>query len=99
MKLFILLMLYAIPVSADYWYLRAGIGKNAMLFTDSDTWEDQGSLGCSLGAGHRHHLAGNFYGDLSFTHNSQCFVGRPFNDYEVETESDHLVYFVEYRWH
>ena len=94
----LILALYAEGAFAkdDYFYVRLGLGKNAMI-SSTDKWEDQGSIGGAAGAGWRHRLKGNFHGDLSYTHNSQPLVGEPFNS-KYETSSEHLYYFVEYRF-
>ena len=89
----------ALSFSADaYYYARVGVGKNMILFSDKD-WQDQGELGCSFGFGNRHHLKGSFYGEVSYTHYSQCMVGAPFDKKdEDEDSSDHLFYYLEYRF-
>ena len=80
----------------NHLYVKGGIGKNMMLFTDQE-WTDQGEAGTSVGIGYRHQISGNWYGDLSYQHFSQLNVGQPLHDYEFETTTDHLYYNVEYR--
>jgi len=89
-----ILILICFPVQAEY-YIGAGIGKNDILFGDQE-WIDGGEIGCSFRAGNRHHLAGSFYGDIGYSHYSQCLAGPPFND-DLESSSDHLYYWVEWR--
>ena len=92
-----LVLAIATTVQAEsYWYFKAGIGKNMMLFSGND-WQDNGELGCSGGFGHRHHLKGNFYGDAGYMHYSQCMTGPPWND-DYEDSLDAVYYYIEVRW-
>jgi len=100
MKCGLLLFLLSLSVgsaAADYFYAGVGIGKNAMLFSEQQ-WEDHGEMGTGFRIGYRHHIGGQWYGDFNFAHHSQITVGRPFNDEEGETTSDHLYYYLEYHW-
>ena len=96
MKYLIILISLLTPVQAEYFYLGIGAGKNDILFGDQE-WIDGGEIGCSFRAGNRHHLAGSFYGDIGYSHYSQCLVGPPVND-DLESSSDHLYYWVEWRF-
>ena len=80
----------------SYFYARLGAGKNATLFNDDNKWDDNGELGCGAGFGYRHNISGRWYGDLSYTHHSQCLSGPPVNNDE-ESTSDHAYYWVEWR--
>ena len=96
MKYYLILFLLCFPVQAEYFYLGIGAGKNDILFGDQE-WNDGSEIGCSFKAGYRHHLAGSFYGDIGYNHYSQCLVGPPVND-DLESSSDHLYYWVEWRF-
>ena len=99
MKYVIALLLISCTANADsYYYIGLGAGKNTNLVDSAHDWEDGGEIGCSVRAGHRHHIGGSFYGDLNWTHNSQCLAGEPFGADQSETTSDHFIYFIEYRF-
>ena len=92
-----ILLLLSPSADAEYFYMGIGIGKNDILFSDQK-WEYQGELGCSFRAGYRHHIGGSFYGDVGYTHHSQCLAGKPFGDpNKFESSSDHLYYYFEVR--
>jgi len=80
----------------NYFYAKAGLGHNAMLFSDNE-WEDQGKWGGALGFGYRHIIAGNWHGELSYTHYSQPAAGGPQNN-DYEDTLDAFYYYIEYRW-
>jgi len=97
-RLIVILLLCSGSVQAEsYFYIGLGVGKNAMLFDSENDWEDNGEIGCGAKFGYRHHLSGSFYGDLNYSHYSQCLSGPPVND-DWESSSDHAYYWVEYRF-
>ena len=100
MKALLILMLLSTPVLAEdaYFYGGLGLGHNDVFFDSDRDWNDQGELGTSFRAGYRHRLTGNWYADWNYTHNSQLMAGKPFNDGQSETSSDHLYLYVEYRF-
>ena len=92
-----ILILICFPVQA-YYYAKIGLGVNKVLFSEYQEWEDNGSIGGTFGIGNRHHLSGNWYGEISYQHYSQPFVGPPFQKDEGEDSLDAFYYSIEYRF-
>ena len=90
--------LLSFPASADYYYLRIGIGKNLSI-NSSIPWEDQGEVGCMFGGGHvwEHNKKKNII-DLGLDHYSQCLAGPPI-DNRKESSLDALYLKYERRFH
>jgi len=78
----------------DYFYVRGGLGHNALHDAYHNQWYDSGSVGGTVGFGYTRQLTGGLYGDISYNHYSQPFV--PTID---ETTIDHVYLVLEYRWH
>ena len=95
MKYYLILFLLCFPVQAEY-YIGVGIGKNDILFGDQE-WQDNGEVGCAFRAGYRHHIASSFYGDIGYSHYSQCMTGAGVDD-KFEDSLDSVYYWVEYRF-
>ncbi len=98
MNKLILILLLLTPPAHGYYFARIGAGVNTTLFNTSD-WAGEDQLGCTLGAGHRHHIYNNWYGEISYQHFSHCFLGEPFGDPDdVESSLDTINYYLEYRF-
>ena len=96
MKYYLILFLLCFPVQAEYFYLGIGAGKNDILFGDQE-WQDNGEVGCAFRAGYRHHIASSFYGDIGYSHYSQCMTGAGVDD-KFEDSLDSVYYWVEWRF-
>jgi len=95
---YLLLACLMLSGCAGQYYVKAGVGVNGNILKNSSfAWEDQESMGCVFGAGNRHQIYKNLYGDLNIIHYSQCGVGKPFNDLP-ESSLDHAGYNIEYRF-
>lgn len=98
--IFLAIALFTVhEAQADYWYARAGLGVNTVLFSDVNEWQDQGSAGGSFGFGYRYQIKGNWHGEASYTHFSQPFVGQPFgkkDEYEDSLDAFYLT--IEYQF-
>ena len=98
--LLVLLLLWGQAMACeDHAYIKAGLGKNMILFSDEE-WNDGGSVGGSFGVGYRQRFGkSNFHGTLSYDHFSQPGVGPPFGKKDdTEDSLDAFYAGVEYHF-
>ena len=84
----------------DYIFVRIGAGAQGKWATTNNgtDWEGSDELAAVFHTGYKYPINQDWWLDVTFTHNSQWFRGKPFNS-KGEDELDSLSLGIEYRWY